>query len=77
MERVGVTGERTDGSGTRWCAVYSRSTVQQVAMANIPASEYVPGVTEIAGYSSDASRKSATRVPVDQTATKIEHRKAK
>ena len=45
--------------------------MQQVAVANIPANEYVPGVTEIAGYSTDASRKSATRVPVDQTATSI------
>ena len=59
---------RTGGSGTRWRAVYSRATVHQVTVANVSANEYVPGVTKNAGYSTDASRKSAT--DVDETATK-------
>ena len=29
--------ERTDGSGTRWCAGYPRATVHQVTVANVSA----------------------------------------
>ena len=53
--------------------MYSRATVHQVAVANVPAYEYAPGVTENDGYSTNASEKSATRVPVDQTVTKRKH----
>ena len=53
--------------------MYQRATVHQVAVANVPASEYVPGVTENAEYSTNTCRKSATRVLVDETATTIEN----
>ena len=49
--------EPTDGSGTKWCLGYPRVRVHQVAVANVTAKEYVPGVTEHAGYSTNASRK--------------------
>ena len=49
--------ERTDGSGTRWCARYPRATVHHVAVENIPANKIVPGITEHAGYSTNASQK--------------------
>ena len=38
MESMGDL-ERTGASGTRWCAVYARATVHQVAVANVPANE--------------------------------------
>ena len=53
--------------------MYSRATVHQVGVANVPANEYVSRVTENDGYSKDTSQKSATRVPVYQTTTKGEH----
>ena len=42
--------ERTGASRTRWCSVYPRAPVHRVAAANVPANEWVPGVTEDAGY---------------------------
>ena len=49
--------ERTNGSGKRWYAGYPRATVHQVAVEKVPANEYVPEVTENAGYSMNVSRK--------------------
>ena len=46
-------GKRTDGSGTRWCVGCPRATVHQVTAANVPATEYVPGVTEKARVRDD------------------------
>ena len=62
--------ERTDRSGTRWCEVYSRTTVHQVAVANVLANEWVPGETENVWYSTEGSRKPATRVPFYETTLK-------
>ena len=47
--------ERMDKSDTRWCAGYPRGTVHPVTWGNVPANEYIPGVTEIAGHSTNAS----------------------
>ena len=50
--------------------------MHQVAAADVPANEWVPGVTEDAEYSTDASRKLHARVPVNETGTKINIKKA-
>ena len=51
--------EGTNASDTRWCAVYTRATVHQVAVANVPANEQVPGVTGDAGYRTHEFRRPA------------------
>ena len=45
--------ERTDKSGTRWCAGYPRATVHPVTGGNVQVNEYVSGVTEVAGRSTN------------------------